>query len=63
MTKRRGYSVIDPNATPTPAREPTEFRPLTISPAMRIAWERARAVQPPMTPLAGRAGMPQDGRD
>lgn len=55
----KGHSVISPNAKPTPAREPRmDARPLTYDRAMQMALDRARAAQPPMTPLAGKAGMP-----
>ncbi|GAA0535620.1 hypothetical protein [Pigmentiphaga daeguensis] len=59
MTKRRSYSVIDPNAKAAPAREPRlDARPLTYDRAMQHALDRARAAQPPMSPLAGKAGQP-----
>lgn len=35
-----------------------EFKPLTHDRAMQQALDRARAAQPPMSPLAGKAGMP-----
>ncbi|WP_338615532.1 hypothetical protein [Pigmentiphaga sp. CHJ604] len=62
MTKRRGYSAIDPNAKPAPARPPREFKPLSYDRAMQQALDRARAAQPPMSPLAGRAGQPREDR-
>lgn len=59
----KGRSVIDPNAKPTPAREPrTPTAPLTYDRAMQMALDRARAAQPPISPLAGRAGQPREDR-
>lgn len=59
MSKSRGFSVIAPNAKPSPPREPAPFRPLRISPELQIAWERARAVQPPLKSLVGKHGSPE----
>ena len=59
----KGHTVIDPNAKPTPAREPRmAAAPLTYDRAMQVALDRARAAQPPMSPLAGRAGQPREDR-
>lgn len=54
----KGHSVISPNAKPAPARPPREFKPLSHDRAMQVALDRARAAQPPMSPLAGKAGQP-----
>ena len=55
----KGHSVIAPNAKPAPAREPRlDARPLTYDRAMQMALDRARAAQPPMRALAGKAGTP-----
>jgi len=54
----KGHSIISPNAKPTPPRPPREFKPLANDRAMQMALDRARAAQPPMVPLAGKAGQP-----
>jgi len=59
----KGHSVINHSFKPTPAREPRmSADPLTYDRAMQRALDRARAAQPPMSPLAGRAGQPREDR-